>query len=143
MSWIHLYSSMEFVVFDPIPLAKAFACLFFAILFIQSGLDKVTDRKGNLDYLTEHFANSPLKGQVPMMLGTMTVVELVTGACNFGGIFGAFFEPMQILTVLGPALACVSFLMLFFGQRIAKDYAGAASLATYFVVALVALYLNK
>ena len=33
---------------------------FLAVLFLQSGLDKVIDRKGNRAYLDEHFARSPL-----------------------------------------------------------------------------------
>ena len=39
----------------------------------------------------------------------------------------------------GAALSGLSFLALFFGQRMAKDYAGAAGLVPYFLVSLVAL----
>jgi diacylglycerol kinase len=35
----------------------------------------------------------------------------------------------------------MSILALFFGQRVAKDYAGAAVLVPYFLLTLVALYL--
>ena len=35
---------------------------FLAVLFLQSGLDKVVDRKGNREYLNAHFARSPLAG---------------------------------------------------------------------------------
>lgn len=118
---------------------KTLVCAFFAILFLQSGLDKVTDRKGNLEWLTGHFANSPLKGMVGMMLSVITAVELAAGICCVGGIVGVYVVEWKLLTVLGPALACTALVMLFFGQRVAKDYPGAASLATYFGAGLIGM----
>lgn len=124
---------------DALTLAKAFVCAFFAVLFLQSGLDKVTDRKGNMDWLTGHFANSPFKGMVGLLLSVVTLVELGAGACSLVGIVGVFVPSMTTFTILGPALSCLALVMLFMGQRIAKDYPGAASLATYFAVALLGL----
>ena len=46
----------------PLRLAQLFTCAFLAILFLQSGIDKVVDRSGNLEWLTGHFASSPLAG---------------------------------------------------------------------------------
>ena len=43
----------------------------------------MVDWKGNLEWLTGHFGESPLKGLVPQMLGTVTVVELAAG-CSLG-----------------------------------------------------------
>ena len=51
-----------------------FCALFVAILFIQSGLDKVFDWKGNLGWLTGHFSKTFVAGMVPMMLVTITEV---------------------------------------------------------------------
>ena len=39
-------------------LPALFAGLLVAILFIQSGLDKVFDWKGNLEWLTGHFSKT-------------------------------------------------------------------------------------
>ena len=49
---------------------------FLAILFLQSGLDKVVDRKGNRTYLDQHFANSPLARTVGPMFVVITILEL-------------------------------------------------------------------
>ena len=38
---------------------------FLATLFLQSGIDKVVDRRGNVEFLQGHFAKSPLAGMVP------------------------------------------------------------------------------
>jgi uncharacterized membrane protein YphA (DoxX/SURF4 family) len=60
-------------------LPALFAALLVAILFIQSGVDKVVDWKGNFEFLKGHFAKSVLAPMVLPMLATITVLELVTG----------------------------------------------------------------
>src|SRR5436190_17320683 len=67
-------------------LPALFCALFVAILFIQSGLDKVFDWKGNLEWLTGHFAKSFLKAIVPMMLATIMIMELATGVMAAAGL---------------------------------------------------------
>ena len=67
-------------------LPALFAALVVAILFIQSGLDKVFDWKGNLGFLTEHFSKTFVASMVPMMLATITVMELATGFLAAAGI---------------------------------------------------------
>jgi hypothetical protein len=41
----------------------------------------------------------------------------------------------------GAIVSAVAIIALFFGQRMAKDYPGAAVLIPYFLLALVAIYL--
>jgi len=41
-------------------LMQIFASAFLAILFLQSGIDKIVDRRGNFEWLKGHFAKSPL-----------------------------------------------------------------------------------
>src|SRR3954452_22932794 len=52
---------------------------FLAILFLQSGVDKIVDRRGNLEFLQGHFANRPRSGMVPMLMTGITVLELIAG----------------------------------------------------------------
>jgi len=47
------------------------------------------------------------------------------------------------LACVGGMVAGVTLLSLLFGQRMAKDYPGAASLAPYFLVSLAAIYFNR
>ncbi len=124
---------------DPYLIARAAVSAFFAILFLQSGMDKVTDWRGNLGWLTGHFEKSPLRGMVPMLLGTMTLFELATGFASAVGAVAVVTSGPAWVATLGLGLASVSLLMLFFGQRVAKDYPGAATIATYFAVALIGL----
>ena len=120
---------------------RILVAVFLAILFLQSGIDKVADRKGNLGWLTGHFAKSPLAGMVPLMLTAITALELGAGALSAAGVVEIAAMRTTALAFWGAVLAAASILCLFFGQRMAKDYAGAAALPPYFLVALAAIWL--
>jgi hypothetical protein len=112
-----------------------------AILFLQSGADKVIDRAGNLSWLTGHFAKSPLAGMVPLLLTLITLLELAAGALSAIGCVLVLVGRGSLVAYYGAVLAAVSIVALFFGQRMAKDYAGAGGLVPYFLVTLAAIYL--
>lgn len=120
-------------------IVQVLAVSFLAILFLQSGLDKVVDKKGNLDWLSSHFANSPFKNFVPVLFFTITVVELLSGILNLLGVVFLLLEGSLILALYGTILASVALIMLFLGQRIAKDYVGAQSLVSYFILTILTL----
>lgn len=122
-------------------LLQIFSSAFLAILFLQSGIDKVVDRRGNLEWLKGHFAKSPLAGMVPLLVAVVTVLELAAGACSAAGCALIILRHDSTIAFYGAALAALSLTALFFGQRMAKDYPGAATLVPYFLLALSALYL--
>jgi hypothetical protein len=124
-------------------LPALFSALLVAILFIQSGLDKVFDWKGNLSWLTGHFSKTFLAGTVPMMLATITVMELATGFLAIAGI--AYFIAAGSLALIfcASVLGTASLTALFFGQRVAKDYPGAAVLIPYFLLLILLMYLTR
>lgn len=115
------------------------ALLFLAILFLQSGIDKIIDKKGNLDWLTSHFSKSPFKSIVPLLLFVITIVEVLSGVCNLIGITLIIINDDSAFAILGTLLAAISLVMLFLGQRLAKDYAGAQSLVSYFILTILTL----
>tara|TARA_B100001939_G_scaffold301300_1_gene277773 strand:+ start:647 stop:1069 length:423 start_codon:yes stop_codon:yes gene_type:complete len=120
-------------------IVQVLAVSFLAILFFQSGLDKLVDKKGNLEWLSSHFANSPLKNFVPVLFFTITVVELLSGIVNLLGVVFLLLEGSLFLALYGTILASIALIMLFFGQRIAKDYVGAQSLVSYFILTILTL----
>src|SRR5438045_6565920 len=122
-------------------LLQAFVSAFLAILFLQSGIDKVVDRRGNLDWLKGHFAKSPLAGMVPLLVLAITIFELAAGVLSAIGCALIIFSRDTTVAFYGAVVAALSILALFFGQRMAKDYAGAAILVPYFLLTLVAIYL--
>jgi len=114
---------------------------FLAILFLQSGIDKVVDRRGNLEWLKGHFAKSPLAGIVPLLLTAITALEILAGALSAIGCVLIIFSRDSTLAFYGAVIAAIAITALFFGQRMAKEYAGAAILVPYFLMALTAIYL--
>ena len=116
-------------------LVRLAVAILLAILFLQSGIDKIVDRKGNVEWLTGHFAKSPLASQVVPMLGVITLVEVAAGVLSAVGVPVLIFSGNRTVAALGVLLSIVALVMLFFGQRMAKDYGGAAALVPYFIVA--------
>ncbi|MEJ7848624.1 MAG: hypothetical protein WKF92_11110 [Pyrinomonadaceae bacterium] len=124
-------------------LPALFAALLASILFIQSGLDKVFDRRGNLEWLTEHFSKTILAPLVPLLLVTITFMEIAAGVLCAAGIVYFLFTSSAMLMFAGSVAAALSIAALFFGQRIAKDYAGAAVLIPYFILVVMLMYLTS
>lgn len=122
-------------------LMQLFASAFLAILFLQSGIDKVVDRRGNIEWLKGHFAKTPLAGIVGAMVTAVTVLELAAGILSGTGSLAILALRDSTIAFYGAVISAVAIIALFFGQRMAKDYAGAAVLVPYFLLALVAIYL--
>ena len=122
-------------------LLQIFVSAFLAILFLQSGIDKVIDRRGNLEWLKGHFAKSALAGVVPAMLTTLTILELAAGILSAIGCIFVLLSRDSTVAFYGAIISAIAIISLFFGQRMAKDYAGAAVLVPYFLITLVAIYL--
>ena len=119
---------------NPIPFAQIMTSLFLAILFLQSGLDKVFNFADNLGWLTGHFSKTPFRGQVKLMLITITIAEVAAGVLALMGAGQIAMNGEKTFAMYGAQLATLDIVMLFFGQRIAKDYAGAASLVPYLIL---------
>jgi uncharacterized membrane protein YphA (DoxX/SURF4 family) len=115
--------------------------LFLIITFLQSGIDKITDWKGNLGWLTGHFSETPFKNMVPLLLGTVLVTEVVAGIFCLLGVIQLLLSQDPTLAFYGAILSCIALLMLLFGQRIAKDYEGARTIAVYFIPAIFLVFL--
>jgi len=119
-----------------------FAGLLMAILFLQSGLDKVFNYKGNLEWLTGHFGKSPLKGTVGLMLPVLTLMEVATGLLSSVGIIYYLLAGTLAFLFAAGAMGALTLTALFFGQRMAQDYPGAAVLVPYFILSLMLMYLS-
>ena len=64
---------------DAIWLGQIAVSVFFAIVFLQSGLDKFVDQQGNLEYITGFFSNSPLKSMASTMFWAIAGLETIAG----------------------------------------------------------------
>jgi hypothetical protein len=124
-------------------LPSLLGALLVAILFLQSGLDKVVDWKGNVEWLKGHFAKTFLAGMVPLMLLKITVIELAAGLMSAAGIVFFLATGSTALIFWAAAVGAAGIVALFFGQRIAKDYPGAAVLVPYFILLTLLMWLTN
>ncbi|UTA68599.1 DoxX family protein [Emticicia sp. 21SJ11W-3] len=115
--------------------------LFAGVLFLQSGFDKVIDFSGNKSYIQSVFAKTFLRSVSTMLFIVILILEVSAGIFSFlGGVY-YFAEGQADFAVLGLEVSTLAILCLFTGQRIAKDYAGAASLVGYFLLMVFGIYL--
>ena len=124
----------EFLLLD---LISSLIGIFISIALLQSGIDKVLDRKGNLSWLSDHFSDSILNKNVPLLLLIVTIIELLSGfLLLLGGIYNIIISNSDLL-ILGFLTSSINFIFLFFGQRVAKDYDGAAVIVNYFILNMI------
>ena len=121
--------------------AEILVLLFLIITFLQSGIDKLTDWKGNVDFITGHFKNSPLQKMVPLLLLTVLIFEIAASILMLVGGYYLFTEGDGTVAKVGLEFAAITLIMLLIGQRLAKDYAGAMSLAVYFILTIFGIFL--
>jgi len=121
--------------------AEILILLFLIATFLQSGIDKVMDWKGNLSFITGHFQNSPLKNIVPFLLGIIALLEIGSSILMSIGIFQIAISGSRTLALWGAETAALTLIFLLIGQRLAKDYAGAMTLAVYFIIAVFGVFL--
>ena len=122
-------------------LAGLMILLFLAITFLQSGYDKFTDFQGNVGWLKEHFAGTIFDGKVDLSLKILMLFELVAGLLCIVGMIEISISGGTTFGKYGAVVSCVTLLMLLFGQRIAKDYDGARTIAIYFITAVLGVYI--
>lgn len=126
---------------EPLTAAQLLTTAMLAICFLQSGIDKVVDFRGNLAWLTGHFSKTPFRGQVAPMLAVITILECAAGALCAVGVVQIALGNGTKAALYGAELSALNIVLLFFGQRIAKDYAGAATLVSYFILCVGAIVL--
>jgi uncharacterized membrane protein len=122
-------------------MGQALAVATIGVCFTQSGVDKIIDRTGNLDWLIGHFRNSPLKNLVPQLLTALTLLELVSGFSSVSGAVILLFGSNNLVAVAGLLMSSFTLFVLFAAQRIAKDYKGAATIICYLGFCLIGLLL--
>ena len=101
---------------------------FFSIVFIQSGLDKVFDHKGNLSFLRDLLGKFFNQSLITLAFISVTVLELFSGFLCLAGVFYTFFYDSSLIGLVGLIVGSVALLVLLFGQRVSKNYEGAKTI---------------
>ena len=85
--------------------------LFLIVTFMQSGIDKITDWKGNVGFIKSHFKNSPLKNNVPFLLAVILTIEIVAGIFMIIGTYQIYSSGQKEIALIGIELSAVALLV--------------------------------
>jgi hypothetical protein len=114
---------------------------FLLVTFLTSAIDKITDWNGNIAYFDEHFSNTFLKGKSSLMLGFLTLLEVISSIGALIGIVQIYLSGDLQIGFWAAIISAKTLLIMLLGQRIAKDYAGAMTIAVYFGITLYGITL--
>ena len=120
--------------------ASILILVFLAVTFITSAHDKLFHWNDNVSWLKGHFAKTILQDFVPASLGLILLLELIAGVLSVLGVFQIFISGERTFGFYGAVFSSVTLLFLLLGQRLAKEYDGARTIAIYFIPAVLAVY---
>ena len=120
--------------------ASILVLLFLAITFVQSAYEKVFGWNATVTWMKEHFSKSVLKNTVPQALFVLLVLELTAGILSLAGCMELFINGSRTFGYYGAVFSCIALLIMLLGQRLARDYDGARTVAIYFVPAILAVF---
>lgn len=130
---------MKILNFNAIEIVQILSSIFFAIVFFQSGIDKVIDRKGNINFFENHFKNTLFHKIHAQALTALMLLELIAASlCAYGCIYSIVYKNTDFI-FYGLLLTSFILLSLLLGQRIAKDYVGAADITIYFILCIITI----
>ncbi|HJM17682.1 MAG TPA: DoxX family protein [Candidatus Poseidoniia archaeon] len=127
--------------FSYIHIIASFISVFIGIVMTQSGFDKIFNWEGELDFITEKFAKTPLANFSAFGLIQVTIFEVLSGLASLLGAIRVLFYDDESYGIIGLILAAISLSILMLGQRISKDYEGAAVLVPYFLLTMFGLFI--
>jgi hypothetical protein len=78
-----------------------------------------------------------------MIVVTITILEIATGVGTAIGLIYFFATGLTMIIWYSAIIGAAALCGLFFGQRVAQDYPGAAVLVPYFILQLILIYLSK
>ncbi len=117
-----------------------FCAAFLAIVFLQSGFDKVINYKTELGWIRQKFVKNSLYSYIGLLFISLTVFELCSGLLSAIGAIQVLLSDNPYIARWGAWFSTLTMLMLIFGLRITKDYSGAATLVPYFLAGIIGLY---
>jgi hypothetical protein len=120
--------------------ASVLVLVFLTITFIMSAHDKLFHWNDNMAWMKPHFEKTILKNFVPQAVGVLVFFELIAGISCVVGIIELYINGGRMFGFYGAVFSCISLLMMLFGQRLAKDFDGARTIAIYFVIAILGVF---
>jgi putative oxidoreductase len=126
---------------DKMMVLQCLLLLFPAVIFLQSGLDKAFKLGDNKAYILSVFENTFLKPISGILFFLLLILELGCGIIAVAAIVLLTSKGEYTIGYYTFLLSVITLTGLLAGQRIARDYAGAAGIMPYLILAFLGLYL--
>lgn len=126
-------------ILNNIEIAQILVSIFFSIVFFQSSFDKINDREGNLIFFNQQFKGTVFQNYTSISLTFLALLEILSAFFCVLGIFYKIFYFDSIFIYYGLLMSAIVLLSLLLGQRIAKDYVGAADITIYFTLCIITI----
>ena len=126
---------------EPIIINIILILSFFSIVFIQSGLDKVFNKKENLSFLYELLGKVFSKSLILVAFYSVTLLEVASGFLCLIGVLEIILYGSSALGYWGLIVGALALLILLFGQRMSQNYDGAKTITIYFILAVFGISL--
>jgi uncharacterized membrane protein len=130
---------MNILNFNNIEIAQILVSIFFSIVFFQSSIDKINDKEGNLEFFNLHFKETLFQDYTSTLLNILTLLEIFSAFLCSLGFFYKLLYYNSIFIYYGLLMCAIVLLSLLLGQRLAKDYAGAADITIYFILCIITI----
>ena len=125
--------------FNNIEIVQILVSIFFSIVFFQSSIDKINDREGNLKFFNHHFKGTFFQNYTSISLNFLALLEITSAFICCLGIFYKLSYHDSVFIYYGLLMSAIVLLSLLLGQRLAKDYVGAADITIYFILCIVTI----
>ena len=120
--------------------ASVLVLAFLALTFIMSAHEKVFHWNDTMAWLKPHFEKTILKNRIPIATGILVLFELISGILCIIGMVELYINGGRMFGFYGAVYSCITLLFMLFGQRLAKDFDGARTIAIYFMVAVLGVF---
>lgn len=120
--------------------ASVLVLAFLALTFIMSAHEKVFHWNDTMAWLKPHFEKTILKNRIPIATGVLVLFELISGILCIIGMVELYINGGRMFGFYGAVYSCITLLFMLFGQRLAKDFDGARTIAIYFMVAVLGVF---
>jgi len=120
--------------------ASVLVLLFLAVTFIMSTHEKLFHWNETMAWMKPHFEKTILKNYVPFATGILVFLEIISSILCLVGIVELYFYDVRLFGFYGAVYSCITLLLMLFGQRLAKDFDGARTIAIYFAVAVLGVF---
>lgn len=121
--------------------AQIFILIYIVITFGYSVIEKLLQWRESVDFYENHFRETSLKNTIPFLLKVVILLETITVIICVIGLFGLIVFSNKEFGFYGLILAALTLIGLMFGQRIAKDYAGAMNITVYFILTIIGVFM--